>query len=486
MFLSAFERPDFEQRTAIICRGHEFTYGEIAQEARDIAGGLQALDVGRGDRVGLFFRNSDEFIAAYLATYWTGATAVPLRHYDVVDWLIDYANALGVKLIVADDGLIDRVTSRATSTRTIVPASAVRVGRDPTKYRRVANDGKPLVITHTSGSTAQPKAVMQDLAALNARARALIEYLPFQADDVICMVSLLSHGFGLHTLATATFAVGATLMMFAEPDPRHTLIEAAKYRATILGTNPTALRHLLRAARNVPELPKLRFAIGSTDKVPNDIALQWQELFGCPLLEAWGMTESCSCALFNRPDDHEIGTVGRPMPGVAARIVGADGQNVPDGEVGELWLAGDFLASGYWGDPRNTAQRFGGGWLKTGDQFVRQANGRYRFIGRTPSVLKVGGITLSPFEVEAAIERHPSVSQCVAIGTPSEEWGQEIEAFVVLSSPVSADDLHRHAKKTLSWVGRPARFWSVPEIPVTSAGKIARKIEAYAQAKALL
>jgi long-chain acyl-CoA synthetase len=172
MFLSAFERPDFEQRTAIICRGHKFTYGEIAQEARDIAGGLQALDVGRGDRVGLFFRNSDEFIAAYLATYWTGATAVPLRHYDAVDWLIDYANALGVKLIVADDGLIDHVTSRATSTRTIGPASAVTVGRDPTKYRRVANDGKPLVITHTSGSTAQPKAVMQDLAALNARARA--------------------------------------------------------------------------------------------------------------------------------------------------------------------------------------------------------------------------------------------------------------------------------------------------------------------------
>jgi long-chain acyl-CoA synthetase len=490
MFLSAFERPDFAERTAIIFRGDKFTYGKVAAEARDIAGGLQSLGVCQGDRVGLHFRNSDEFVASYLACYWIGAVAVPLRYHESTDLLIPYCNDLSVKCVMADDRLVDRIASRVTeltSTRTVVTPLQAKIGFDETKYRRVANDGKPLLIVHTSGSTARPKAVMQGLHALTTRAHALIEYMPFRSDDVVCVISDLSHGFGLHTLATAGFAVGAAVMIFdqAEFDARRIIHEASREGATILGANPTNLRRLLRVVRDASELPKLRFALSSTDKLPDDVALQWQEVFAAPLLEAWGMTEACSCVLFNRPDDHKIGTVGRPLPIVQARIVGTDGRDVPDGDVGELWLAGDFLASGYWNNPEATLQALSDGWLKTGDQFIRDPSGRYRFVGRGWHIIKHGGVGVSPFEVESAMMRHPAIAQCVAIGVPSDEWGQDVEVFVTLRSPVSAAELRLHAAETLSLAGRPARYWSIPAIPETSAGKVARKIADYAGAKPL-
>jgi long-chain acyl-CoA synthetase len=482
MFLSAFERPEFAERTAIIFRGQKFTYGKVAAEAREIAGGLQSLGVCQGDRVGLHFRNSNEFVASYLACYWTGAVAVPLRYHESPDLLIPYCNDLNVRCVIAGDRLVDRIASRAaelTSTSTVVTPLQAKSGFDETKYRRVANDGEPLLIVHTSGSTARPKAVMQGLHALTTRARALSEYMPFRPDDVVCVVSDLSHGFGLHTLATAAFVVGAAVMIFdqAEFDARHILQEASREGATILGANPTNIRRLLRGASDASELPKLRFALSSTDQLPDDVALQWQEVFAAPLLEAWGMTEACSY--------HEIGTAGRPLPIVQARIVGADGRDVPDGDVGELWLAGDFLASGYCNNPEATRQTFSDGWLRTGDQFIRDPSGRYRFVGRGWHVIKHGGVGVSPFEVEEAMMRHPAIAQCVAIGVPSKEWGQDVEVFATLRSQVSATELRLHAINTLSLAGRPARYWSIPAIPETSAGKVARKIADYAEAKPL-
>ena len=253
---------------------------------------------------------------------------------------------------MADDRLIERITSHAvelTSCRTVITPLQARIAPNAGKYHHIASNGKPLLIIHTSGSTAQPKAVMQDLDALDAHARALIEYLPLRPDDIVCVISDLSHGYGLHTLATLSFAVGAAIMIFdqSEYDDAKIIHDMAKQGATVAGSNPVRLRRLLQAAGNAVELPKLRFALSSTDKLPDDVARQWEEVFGSPLLEAWGMTETCSCVLLNRPSDHEVGTAGRPLPNLQVRIVGTDGRDVPDGDVGEMWLAGDFLFSGY-------------------------------------------------------------------------------------------------------------------------------------------
>jgi acyl-CoA synthetase (AMP-forming)/AMP-acid ligase II len=488
VFLSAFERPDFERRTAIIFRDRKYTYGQIATEARLIAGGLQSSGIRPGDRIALYMRNSDQFIPAYLACEWIGSVAVPIRYSEAGVFAISWCNHMGVKSVIADDELIESITSHAselTSCRSVVTPLQARIAApNPEKYPHVVNDGKPLLIVHTSGSTAQPKAVMQGLDALNAHARAMIEYLPLRPDDVVCVVSDLSHGFGLNTLATLSFAVGAAVLVFnqSEYDDETIIHEMTKQGATIVGSNPVRFRRLLLAARRLAELhsvelPKLRFALSSTDKLPDDVAIQWKEIFGTPLLECWGMTETCSCVLFNRPGDHEVGTVGRPIPNVEVRIVGSEDRDVLDGDVGEMWLAGDFLFSGYWNDPEATQRATYGGWFRTGDQFIRHPSDRYRFVGRGGYSIKRGGILGSVFEIESAFMRHPAVAECVAVTVPSKEWGQDIELFLKLRSSVSAIELRAHADMTCGIFMRPSRYWSVSAIPETSAGKVARNIE---------
>jgi acyl-CoA synthetase (AMP-forming)/AMP-acid ligase II len=142
--------------------------------------------------------------------------------------------------------------------------------------------------------------------------------------------------------------------------------------------------------------------------------------------------------------------------------------------VGELWCAGDFLFTGYWNDPEATRRAIVDGWFRTGDQVVRDCEGRYRIVGRIGFMIKRGGIFVSPLEVEAALVDHPAVAECVAAGMQSDKWGQEVEAFVVLRRTASAADLHAFAAEALGEPSRPVRFWSVAGIPRTSLGKIAR------------
>jgi len=261
-----------------------------------------------------------------------------------------------------------------------------------------------------------------------------------------------------------------------EFDPPAILHEMAKHGATITGGAPGYLLSLLDGARREtePRGSKLRFVISSSDKTPENLHREWREVFGVPLIEAFGMTESSGVILSNRPDDNGVGTVGRPFPGVHVRIVGPDGRDVPDGTVGELWCAGDVVFVGYWNDPDATRRAVVNGWLKTGDQAIRDHNGRYRIVGRTGFMIKRGGIFFSPYEVEAGLTEHMAVAECMAAGAPSERWGQEVEAFVVLKKTIPVADLHAHAARTLGEPSRPLRFWSVAGIPRTALGKVAR------------
>jgi long-chain acyl-CoA synthetase len=214
--------------------------------------------------------------------------------------------------------------------------------------------------------------------------------------------------------------------------------------------------------------------ISTSDKMPESFYREWEKVFDAPLIEGYGMTEACGNIMFNRPGDVGEGSVGRPLPGIRVRIIGPDGGDVPDGSTGELWCAGDVLFARYWNDPDATARAVTDGWFRTGDQAFRDADGRYRIVGRTGFMIKRGGIYVSPFEVEAALAQHPAIAECMATGAPSTQWGQEVEAFLVLRRPASAADLHAHAAQALGEPSRPVRFWSVPQIPKTPAGKVAR------------
>jgi long-chain acyl-CoA synthetase len=490
MLLSAFERRDFEDRTAIIFLDRHLTYGEIAAEGRRVAAGLQSLGVRKGDRIALHFKNSPQLFSSLLACWWIGAVAVPIRPWQSAAMTISWCNYLAVACLLVEESLVEKLAphlSELTSCRTIVSTASAPsisgvqpwtalVDNDASHQCVAVDEREPVIILHTSGTTARPKAVAQSLRALNARACGQLEHLPLGPEDMVCVFSDCSHGFGLHTMATPPLAVGATVVLVPEFDPPTILREMTKHGATVTGGAPGYLVSLVEAARRETELraPKLRFVICSSDNLPVSLHREWGEVFKAPLLEAFGMTEACGNIFSNRPDDIGMGTVGRPFPGVHIRIVGPDGREVPDGTVGELWCAGDFLFAGYWNDPDATRRAVVDGWLRTGDQAVRDHEGRYRIVGRTGFMIKRGGIFVSPYEVEAALAEHTAIAECMATGAPSERWGQEVEAFVVLKQTISVADLRAHAAAALGEPSRPVRFWSVTRIPRTPAGKVAR------------
>jgi long-chain acyl-CoA synthetase len=490
MLLSAFDRPDFENRIALIFKDRRWTYGEIAAEAGRVAAGLQSLGIRSGDRVAIHMRNGPQLLASIIGCWWIGAIAVPIRPWQSPAMIVSWCGHLGVACLLVDESLVENVRphiAELTTCRAVIftgsapdPAGiapwSVLTGNDGRHQRIAADEREPAIIVHTSGTTARAKAVGQSMRGLRARARGQLEHLPFDPNDVVCVFSDCSHSFGLHSMTTPALAVGATVLMIPEFKPAAILRAMTQHGATVTGGAPGYLRGLLEAGRWEREFipPNLRLVISSSDKLPESFYGEWQEVFIAPLIEGYGMTEAGGNITFNRPGDVGEGTVGRPFPGVRIRIVGPDGHDVPDGTTGELWCTGDFLFARYWNDPDATQRAMVEGWFRTGDHAVRDHHGRYRIVGRTGFMIKRGGIFVSPFEVEAALAQHPAIAECMATGAPSEQWGQEVEAFLVLKRTVAAADLHAHAAQTLGEPSRPVRFWSVPEIPKTGAGKIAR------------
>jgi acyl-CoA synthetase (AMP-forming)/AMP-acid ligase II len=226
--------------------------------------------------------------------------------------------------------------------------------------------------------------------------------------------------------------------------------------------------------------------MSGADKLPEAVALQWQAVFQVSVIESWGMTETCASFFTNTPDDNEIGTVGRLLADVQARIIGADGNDVADGDVGELHVASKDLFLGYWGEPEKTRAALGSGWFKTGDQFKHDASGRYRFIGRIGNMIKYDGVFVSPYEIEDRLRQHPAVADCVAIGVPSEEHGQEVDAFIVPRGPVSLAELREHAARMLGAASRPSRYWVVPALLQSGLGKTVRSRDAYVGATLMM
>jgi long-chain acyl-CoA synthetase len=490
MLLSAFDRREFEDRTALIFMDRYLTYGEIAREGRRVAAGLEALGIIKGDRVALHFRNTPQFLSSLLGCWWIGAIAAPIRHSESAAMAISWCNYLGVACLLVDESLVAKMaphlseliscravvsTAIVSSTTDVQPWSAL-VDHDGDDKQVAVDEREPVIIVHTSGTTARPKAVGLSRRALIARARAQLEHLPFGPEDVVCVLTDCSHNFALQSMMTPALGGGAAVLLFPEFKPAHVLREMTKHGATVTGGAPALLFALLETARQDIEshAPKLRFAMSSSDKLPERLCGQWEDVFNAPLVEGYGLTEACGNILYNRPGDIGVGTVGRPFPGVRIRIVGPDGRDVPGGAMGELWCAGDFLFTGYWNDPDATRRVMTEGWYRTGDQAIRDPDGRYRIVGRAGFIIKRGGIPVSPYEVESALTQHPAIIECMVTGVPSERWGHEPEAFVVMKQMISVADLHAHAAAALGEASRPVRFWSVPRIPKTPAGKISR------------
>jgi benzoate-CoA ligase len=288
----------------------------------------------------------------------------------------------------------------------------------------------------------------------------------------------LFFAYGLGNALSFPLSVGATVVLMAErPTPEATFKRWTEHQPTVFFGAPTGFAGMLAHPALPPKSAvKLRMASSAGEALPADIGQRFTDHYGVEIIDGIGSTEMLHIYLSNLPGKVRYGTTGWPVPGYAIELRGDDGLPVPDGETGDLYIQGPSAAVMYWGNREKTRETFQGAWTKSGDKYVRNADGTYTYSGRSDDMLKVSGIYVSPFEVEATLVQHPAVLEAAVIGVNDAEGLTKTKAFVVLKAGAKADEaeLKAFVKDRLAPYKYPRSIVFVSDLPKTATGKIQR------------
>lgn len=482
----------FGDRTALIGNGRRRTYKELADWTNRLARALvENYGVRPGNRILIRAPNNPAMVACWLAATKAGAVVVntmPMLRAGELAKIVDKAE---ISLALCDTRIKDEIVACAKDSRFLKQV----VGFDGTanhdaELDRAALD-KPVtfeavktgrddvcLLGFTSGTTGVPKATMHFhrdvLIIADGYAREVLGVTP---DDVFVGSPPLAFTFGLGGLAVfpLRFGAAATLLESATPPNMIEIIE--KYKATISFTAPTAYRAMMKAMDEGADLSSLRIAVSAGETLPAPVYEEWTQKTGKPILDGIGATEMLHIFITNRLDDRAPGVTGRPVTGYEAKIVDEDMNEVPRGQVGRLAVRGP-TGCRYLADARQ-ADYVRDGWNLTGDSFIQDEDGRFRFAARSDDMIVSAGYNIAGPEVEAALLSHDLVMECAVIGADDGERGQIVEAHVVLVAGVPADAgtvklLQEHVKATIAPYKYPRSVKFVASLPKTQTGKIQR------------
>jgi len=473
----------------------QYTYTEVAERVSRFANVLSGMGVPRETRVFVALYDTIDFPAVFLGCIKAGV--VPVAANTLLT-TADYQFMLEdsrAHVLVVSEGLLpvfQPLIGKKGSLRHIIVSgehgSGYRLLSDVMARASTQFDPAPTTSDdmcfwlYSSGSTGSPKGTVhihQDLiltAELYAR-----PVLGIAADDVVFSAAKLFFAYGLGNGLTFPFSVGATAVLMAErPTPAAVFRVLKQHHPTIFYGVPTLYAALLAS----PELPKreelrLRRCTSAGEALPADIGKRWSEHFGVDILDGIGSTEMLHIYLSNRPDDVKYGTTGKPVPGYSIRLVNDEGAPVARGEIGELQVNGPTAAVMYWNNRAKSLATFQGPWTRSGDKYVEDENGYFVYCGRSDDMLKVSGIYVAPFEVEAALMTHEAVLETAVVGLPDDQQLIKPKAYVVLKpgrkpSDELAEQLKQHVKDRLAPYKYPRWIEFIPELPKTATGKIQR------------
>lgn len=492
-----------ENKVCLYFEDRKWTYGETARLSNRAGNALRELGLDIEDRVLMVLPDCPEFVWTWFGAARIGAVITmvnPLLPAADYEYYLDYTRA---RVAVVHESVMPAFVEAAKSSRYLRGVLVVGQADGRLKADRISWVGFEQAMSgagdectpadtrrddiaiwlFTSGSTGHPKGAvhLQHDLPYNTEVFAKAT-MGVNADDLTVSVPKLFFGYATGTNLLFPFAVGGATALFSERSTAEKMFEVIKrYRPTILTTVPTMINSML----NVPgasrdDLSSLRFCYSAGEALPIELFERWMSTYGVDICDGIGSAEMFHIYITNRPGDIKPGSLGRVVEGYEAKIVDADGDEVPTGEMGTLKIKGDSAALCYWNAHEKSKETFAGDWCTTGDQFHVDENGYYWYHGRTDDMLKVSGVFVAPAEIENCLLQHEAVIECAVVGHESGDGLVKPKAFVVLregfnESEQLVDEIKLFVKSRIAVYKYPRWVEFVDSLPKNDRGKIDRK-----------
>ena len=483
-------------KTAYIDDRSSLSYGELGTRIRKLAAALLDLGIRREERVLLLMQDNQDWPVCFLGSMYAGIVPVAVNTLLTADdyaYMLQNSRAQAVLVSAALLPVLEAALSKGGhEVRWVIVSRPVSAGDQHVKFLEdILAAHEPLpdpagtspddfgFWLYSSGSTGKPKGTVHSHANPYWTAKLYGQpILGLTSNDICFSAAKLFFAYGLGNSLTFPLSVGATAVLMGErPTPEAVFKRLVELKPTVFFGAPTGFAGML-ASSKLPSRKEvaLRLCSSAGEALPRDLGQRFSAHFGCEIIDGIGSTEMLHIFLSNRRGDVRYGTTGKPVEGYEIALKDETGRPVPDSEVGDLYIKGPSSALMYWGNRGKTRETFQGAWTKSGDKYMRSEDGYYTYAGRSDDMLKVSGIYVSPFEVEATLMMHPAVLECAVIGVEDGEGLLKTKAFVVLQSGQTADEasLKAFVKDHLAPYKYPRFIDFVDELPKTATGKIQR------------
>jgi benzoate-CoA ligase family protein len=484
------------EKLAYIDQRQGWTYGALAERVDRFGHALRSLGIRREERIVICLLDSIDWPTAFLGAIKAGVVPVPLNTLlTESDYRFMLEDSRARVLVVSEElfGKFENVIGACPDLAHVVVSGDNGFGHP--RFEELLEGAIHEHVTaptvqddicfwlYTSGSTGKPKAAVHTHADLRLTDELYGKpFLGIKESDVCYSVAKLFFAYGLGNALTFPLSAGATTILLPQrPTPELVAEILKKHRVTVFFAVPTfCAAFLATSAAPTRAETKMRVCISAGEALPPDVGRRWSERYGVDLLDGLGSTEMLHIFLSNRAGDVKYGTSGKPVPGYDIRLVDDDGKVVTArGAMGELQVRGPTAALMYWNNRAQSRATFLGEWTRSGDKYVEDDDGYFVYCGRRDDMLKVGGIYVSPFEVEAALQSHADVLEAAVVGWPDDDLLIKPKAFVVLKSPERANErmarvLQDHCREKLAAFKYPRWIEFRAELPKTATGKIQR------------
>jgi long-chain acyl-CoA synthetase len=465
----------------------ELSYHQVDVMSGRVASGLRSAGLERGATVAVQLPNVPEFVFTYFGALKAGVTLVPLNPLLKAPEIAYHLQDSGARVLITFDAFAEegRKAAAEAGARVFVVGSAVE-GADPFDdlFGAERYDVEPMnsddtaVIIYTSGTTGRPKGAELSHFQLFMAATVAADTFGYRTDDVSIAVLPLFHVFGLASVMNCAVRSGATLVLVPRFEVGAVLDAVEQHRATVFCGVPTMFVALQHADLTGRDVSSLRVCVSGGASIPGEVLKGFEAAYGgVPVLEGYGLSETCALATFNRSaDDRRVMSIGKRMWGVEVRVVDPEDRELPPGpeNVGEIVLRGHNVMKGYLGRPEATEEAMRGGWFHTGDLGYRDEDGFFYIVDRKKDLVIRGGFNVYPREIEEVLHQHPAVREAAVIGRPDDRLGEEVVAFVALKQGTSAtpDEVIGFCKDRLAAYKYPRDVVVLDELPKGGSGKV--------------